>query len=1437
MYELLDFLQRLPKPVRTIGAVFIVLPLALVITRAMGLGKYWWAVMGGIIFIAVAVFVFDEFVKRGDKRKGDQFAGELKRDSERGGGASKQEVREALKELSTKWNEAVKQLQGTGLSIYSLPWYLLIGEPQSGKSTTLKNSGLEFPVGNDGLSGTGGTRNCDWWFANEAVILDTAGRFTFQEENAPDASEWSSFLKLIKRFRKYCPINGVLVVIPATSLLEDTPEEQDRKAANIRAKLINLQRVLEIRFPTFVMFTKADRILGFSEFFSKLDPVDQKQLVGWSNQLGPEKSYDLKSFDGAFDDMLTRIHKLRLRFTANEEIVQNVDRIFVFPEELRALREPIKRYFQGIFVETRYDEPFSFRGFYISSGVQQGKPIARATRELLGGSGEGAIENLEQIFKRSRAFFIKDFYEKKVFPEQGLIARTRAAEKREKQVRITVWALSAAIVLMVVLGLIVPYLSLRRYLTPIKEHVQKANECVTGKTPCRIADAYAISRSLYDDQQRISKKSLLFLMFFRGAKSSELAELLTKVNRKLYFDKVAGPVLVDAEARLGALDWEKGVDYRAQFFPAFENHLRWVAIQKPFPGDKPIVKPDELKLGAATVPLILATKGVPYTARSAEVDEWAAQVQSDGTPDLILASVVKDRADAEKLKLPGPDRAVRKFEDYWTVSNLLRWDFKLNLLLGLYAGKYRELIAVADDPTSTSLLARAAGTGKEFKKIYDDTTKHLATPRVASVDFPGLTPDAWERWFRVDYDKILPYKPVMPALVNENRREQIVGQMKADYLTLNSTSTQYAYLVQDDPANKAKKAWTPSAAALSPMLVAISDYADLDAFKANEKPDQVLVDAAAKSSSLDRKKTLEDFNTKQRAERDAAIANAKAIPAIPPDAQGDNAFKATQLQAFVDRTPTLALIYRTIPYTQTYLEKEIGPGCDAFCFNKAHALAMVDFGVTAISDTENAKVNTRTDVQQMGAALGDLMYQYLVRYIDRFSGRPVRTGGGGFYVPVQAVQQAQSWRTFQQVIQRWSPEGGGGGEEAASLPAGDPAGALTQAEVEMMAGKNTRYLGRILDYYRSKQGASRAARAPAAKAPQEVIAAVNQFKNNVLPLSDQELKAWRQLSTHQDQVSLKGYHAFSRNPVVRRSQYRSSLELVERKGANLIRDAIRPSFQQAAEPVVKRLREQCMGQFPFIGEAQLRTERVKYADGSYFKQGGAGNTATYRIDLPTIGQTHFSGPLSDVGALADEYAIDPILWGWEPDFDFVGDANRPLLAVGRGWQVFIFGGAGARGSSVIKEHKIEIRPVTNFTPSPGKRFMGDRVNALFLFDRNVVVRPSTDFKTGRSPNPYVWRLGPPDAPISITGRDEESKDGWTGSLDIYGGPLKFFYFVRIAAEDRERREWGDDPEKERDKDKIWTIRVQIPNAQKRDEPLEGVFELAFDEPMPGILAR
>ena len=85
-----------------------------------------------------------------------------------------------------RWTRCARAASGGG-NLYALPWYVVIGPPGSGKSTLLQNSGLNFPLsssfGKEAMRGVGGTRNCDWWFTDEAVFLDTAGRYTTQDSD------------------------------------------------------------------------------------------------------------------------------------------------------------------------------------------------------------------------------------------------------------------------------------------------------------------------------------------------------------------------------------------------------------------------------------------------------------------------------------------------------------------------------------------------------------------------------------------------------------------------------------------------------------------------------------------------------------------------------------------------------------------------------------------------------------------------------------------------------------------------------------------------------------------------------------------------------------------------------------------------------------------------------------------------------------------------------------------------------------------------------------------------------------------------------------------------------------------------------------------------------------------------------------------------------
>jgi type VI secretion system protein ImpL len=133
-------------------------------------------------------------------------------------------------------------LSGGGY-LYELPWYVFIGAPGSGKTTALVNSGLSFPLaekfGPGAIQGIGGTRNCDWWFTSEAVLIDTAGRYTTQDSHqAQDKSAWDNFLGLLKKARPRRPLNGVFLAVSAGDLLSQGAQARTALAASIRARLL-----------------------------------------------------------------------------------------------------------------------------------------------------------------------------------------------------------------------------------------------------------------------------------------------------------------------------------------------------------------------------------------------------------------------------------------------------------------------------------------------------------------------------------------------------------------------------------------------------------------------------------------------------------------------------------------------------------------------------------------------------------------------------------------------------------------------------------------------------------------------------------------------------------------------------------------------------------------------------------------------------------------------------------------------------------------------------------------------------------------------------------------------------------------------------------------------------------------------------------------------
>ena len=265
--------------------------------------------------------------------------------------------------LKDKMKDALATLKkaggGKGDYLYDLPWYLLIGPPGAGKTTALVNSGLKFPLSRGAtpaaVAGVGGTRYCDWWFTEDAVLIDTAGRYTTQDSDAKtDQQSWFAFLDLLKKNRPRQPINGVLVAISLEDLMTMSSADINAHANAIRARLLELHDRLKVDFPVYALFTKADLVAGFMEFFGSLGENGRKQVWGATFQTNDKTRNLVGEVPFEFDALIERLN-IDLTDRLQEEPAPSTRvALFGFPAQMAALKRTIFDFLNSIFEPTRY---------------------------------------------------------------------------------------------------------------------------------------------------------------------------------------------------------------------------------------------------------------------------------------------------------------------------------------------------------------------------------------------------------------------------------------------------------------------------------------------------------------------------------------------------------------------------------------------------------------------------------------------------------------------------------------------------------------------------------------------------------------------------------------------------------------------------------------------------------------------------------------------------------------------------------------------------------------------------------------------------------------------------------------------------------------------------------------------------------------------------
>ncbi len=443
-------------------------------------------------------------------------------------------------ELSRSAEEAVQFLRSNNLgnrevsdALYGLPWYLLAGPPSSGKTSLALSAGLSF----NALSSqrrsdqnlVKATRDCEWRVSDNGVLIDTAGRYCTE---GPDRDEWLGVIETLKKTRKNRALDGFVLTVNAAHIFNAKEPELEQQAQVLRARIDEVIKSTGVRFPVYLVFTHADTIPGFAEFFAALPPNERAQV--WGATIPLEQAQNAHAlFDVEFDYLLDSLMKRRLMRLGSATTPAEQYGTFSFPLRFAETRRKLGLFTLALFRPNPFSELPLLRGFYFTSN-----PLGQ----------DGRINNT--------GVYSEDLFKQVIFRDKDIAASfqsQKAAPNKLAKVKLGIGALAAACLLWVG-GSAVSFFNNYGLLSEAQDHAKRVldhYEAGRGKDKVETTanelenlDKLRVTLQQIDDNDRSFFGSLAYRFgLYSGGK-------IRTRTRQVYFDFVSQRFLLPAMTAL-----------------------------------------------------------------------------------------------------------------------------------------------------------------------------------------------------------------------------------------------------------------------------------------------------------------------------------------------------------------------------------------------------------------------------------------------------------------------------------------------------------------------------------------------------------------------------------------------------------------------------------------------------------------------------------------------------------------------------------------------------------------------------------------------------------------------------------------------------------------------------------------------------------------------
>jgi type VI secretion system protein ImpL len=366
------------KTLRKIIGWFLVLVLLAVFGWAVALyvGWPWWSAIA-IVSGALGLYFLYRFVRRLVVAARARSRIALPEAEQR----LRTEAMSPRAVLKRRWKNAADTLRRSALRRHGnpldvLPWYMMVGRSGTGKTTALTRSRLSSPLQQiDRSAPIEQTANVDWWFFDDAVVVDCAGRYVESEGSAQDREEWGVVLDQLARYRPREGINGLVLAIDVRRLQKPDRDSLAEEGRVLRERIEQLIRLFDKRFPIYVLVTQCDHVYGWEEWSARLDSGALDHAMGY---LVPHT--EIGFVDRAFARIGQRLGLLRLQLAARAPGATPA--LLMFPSELENIKAGLRLFLDACFSDHPYFESPFLRGLFFSSGAQEGGAVSTLLPQL-----------------------------------------------------------------------------------------------------------------------------------------------------------------------------------------------------------------------------------------------------------------------------------------------------------------------------------------------------------------------------------------------------------------------------------------------------------------------------------------------------------------------------------------------------------------------------------------------------------------------------------------------------------------------------------------------------------------------------------------------------------------------------------------------------------------------------------------------------------------------------------------------------------------------------------------------------------------------------------------------------------------------------------------------------------------------------------------------